>query len=605
MALNLASYSGVPLAEAQFGTLTTTGLAGTSRVGDYSVPVFAPDGTRLTDPNMVIPAGAQVYLGYVPSTVATGAGQQTVTGTQIPLDAAYIANLVAQNKLTQRGQDISLWGKQQDVGLQQQALQAQLAQAQADYAIRKATADRQYTLDAARFGLDRADLLYRQRLSDAQLALQRHQEQLANANFELGQNQFNFNQRNAKAGLEQNALQMLADRKGPQDWVAYNNLLNGLNAPNPQASTTIDPFALLKDLVQQSQIQAPDVPTLASVQGDVPTLAPDPGAAPSWAGATGGYTPSAPTVTGPDLSSYGSGTSPGVVPPKNATTPVSTYSNTGTPWGSGGPTVTANSSVNNPGDNTPGTYGLDHTLVDSLKSGQGQMYTTGRAGPTDISNWDTSNYRVVDPATGREFTGQVPAGYPVWISRLFDGGIVGTRGGGDVPAAVVGDKRKGTTGHEEIAQAEVDPATGRPILRVLNHEQTQVILGKARKGGKKLPKAASGGTYGADLSSPTFTFNTYKPQDLGNQPFYKKLTGATPSREFGSFGATIDNPQLGIYGAPFNISLQRYNQLAPSEQAQTQSLYSQGLGVNWDDILNAARRGAPNGRYSQVAYYGS
>ena len=159
MALNLASYSGVPLAEAQFGTLTTTGLAGTSRVGDYSVPVFAPDGTRLTDPNMVIPAGAQVYLGYVPSTVATGAGQQTVTGTQIPLDAAYIANLVAQNKLTQRGQDISLWGKQQDVGLQQQALQAQLAQAQADYAIRKATADRQYTLDAARFGLDRADLL--------------------------------------------------------------------------------------------------------------------------------------------------------------------------------------------------------------------------------------------------------------------------------------------------------------------------------------------------------------------------------------------------------------------------------------------------------------
>ena len=104
------------------------------------------------------------------------------------------------------------------------------------------------------------------------------------------------------------------------------------------------------------------------------------------------------------------------------------------------------------------------------------------------------------------------------------------------------------------------------------------------------------GTYGGETNQPYIVTNTYSPQVLGNQPFYQKLLGNAPSSEFGAFGARISNPALGIDNAPFNISLQRYNLLRPSEQQQLKGLYEHGLGIPFDDVLAAARAAAPVGR---------
>lgn len=109
-----------------------------------------------------------------------------------------------------------------------------------------------------------------------------------------------------------------------------------------------------------------------------------------------------------------------------------------------------------------------------------------------------------------------------------------------------------------------------------------------------VPDAA--GSYGTVNTQPYNVINKYDPQTLGSQPFVQKILGNMPGRQFGNFGASLDNPSLGIQGMPFNISMQRYNLLAPSEQQQLKSLYEQGLGTSFDDVLAAAQASAPVGR---------
>ncbi len=66
----------------------------------------------------------------------------------------------------------------------------------------------------------------------------------------------NASQRGQLASAQQAAIQMLADRTGPQNAVAYQRALAGLSGPGPnQGQATIDPLALLRDFYQPASIE--------------------------------------------------------------------------------------------------------------------------------------------------------------------------------------------------------------------------------------------------------------------------------------------------------------------------------------------------------------
>ena len=102
----------------------------------------------------------------------------------------------------------------------------------------------------------------------------------------------------------------------------------------------------------------------------------------------------------------------------------------------------------------------------------------------------------------------------------------------------------------------------------------------------------------------TPTYTQYTPEQLGNQPFIQKLRGERPAEQFGGFGASLSNPSLGIDNMPSSINLQTYMSLLPSERDQTSSLYQQGLGVDFRDLLEQSRRASPFGVSFGAARYG-
>ena len=113
----------------------------------------------------------------------------------------------------------------------------------------------------------------------------------------------------------------------------------------------------------------------------------------------------------------------------------------------------------------------------------------------------------------------------------------------------------------------------------------------------------SAGTYGAG-NPYTFQFNQYDPATLGSQPFIKKLQGTQEANEFQGFGAQLSNPSLGLSNIPWAVNLKTLLRMNPSEQDQTASLYKQGLGVDFRDVVEQARRAAPIGTNFGVAGYG-
>lgn len=238
-----------------------------------SVQVKGPGGWRPLEPGETIPSGAQfrVYTdtkGQLTGTPPPSPGTQspnaveTTTGQDLAWQNHQIAMdlLAAQDRL--RGLE------QEDVRLQQEA---ERFNAQQEQLHQQAMA--QFELDAARIGIEAAQVQLNARLADIEAeanaarlnfdqrrAVVDAQLEDARINLQAAQtrameerlaSQFNFDQRATKAELEQNIMRMLADRSGPQDWTKYNDLLNNLNRANPIASTTIDPFSLLSNLVQE------------------------------------------------------------------------------------------------------------------------------------------------------------------------------------------------------------------------------------------------------------------------------------------------------------------------------------------------------------------
>jgi hypothetical protein len=82
------------------------------------------------------------------------------------------------------------------------------------------------------------------------------------------------------------------------------------------------------------------------------------------------------------------------------------------------------------------------------------------------------------------------------------------------------------------------------------------------------------------------------------------LRGHRAGGQFGSFGATLANPRLGVAGVPTNINLQGLAQMDSSQQQAAAALYNQGLGVDFNDILGRAQKSALATKAATAKRYG-
>lgn len=104
-------------------------------------------------------------------------------------------------------------------------------------------------------------------------------------------------------------------------------------------------------------------------------------------------------------------------------------------------------------------------------------------------------------------------------------------------------------------------------------------------------------------------FGTFSPQQLVDSPLVKKLTGGQDvdlwQRYGGNGTMTLPGTQQNL---PGTINMAAFARMAPSERGMTQALYETpramgGLGLDWNDILQASTRAAPLGaRFSNAGY---
>lgn len=483
------------------------------------------------------------------------AGTELLTGTQVPLDAAYLLDVLGNLKLGERGQTL---------GYNESLL---------NYYARREEAERQYEVDVQQLGLQAADLRFRERNADAVNELQRRSGV-------VDQESLNYTQRAGLADRKLGVSQMLSDRSGPRDWVKYDSLLDMLDAPTPERSTTLDPFKFLEGLVREVDVFNEKLPSVQS--GYAPTFSQ------AGQGARQSLVPSWLLQQPGGIAEMGGGGSGGMVPQSTVQQPRPVGAEQ---WSPGGAQPAQN--VNLGGDTA--FSGVRNEDVANIQRGGGALMTTGTAGPTwgnRFEGWQVSN-----PSTGQVYgpDDEIGAGMPIWMQRLFRGGEAK-----NPPMALTGDgPGKRMNEDTELAMALLDEA-GQPVLKVLNPEQTKKVV---RSGKVKPKRAASGGTYGTGNTDPTMTFNQYGSGALGNQSFIRRLFGSGgPS--FKGLGAELTNPQIGVTDAPALLNLQNYRDLDVTGKEATEELYNTGLEVDFRDLLERSRRAAPWGKTFAPAGYG-
>lgn len=486
------------------------------------------------------------------------AGTEVVNGTQLPLDAAYILNLLAGNKLTERGQTLGY------------------NEALLNYYSRRQDAEQAWETDKARLGLDQANLNFQQRNADAQ-------NELTRQGGVLGRDDLNFRQRSDLAGKKLGVVDMLNSRRGPSNWVRYDSLLEGLDPPKPERSATIDPFSLLDGLVKESDaFSQPNASVNQPYSGGM-------GAMPnSQANQTPDWLLQQPKGMGFE-GGQGDGGGGRFTPGGN---PQPMISNWGTPG----------YATNRPATNVTGLAGNDifsgvrNEDVAGLTSGQSALKYTGTGGSS--RGGDYTNFRVFDPSTGKQYGAddEIAGGTALWMTRLGRGGQMA----GEMPMALVGDGTgKALNPDTEMAMALLDEA-GNPVLKVLNPEKTR----KAMRKGMRPKRAASGGTYGGANTTPTVEVTDYGKEALGGQGFISRLFSGRRAPAFRGLGAELSNDKIGINNAPSLLNLQAYRNLAPSQKDATAELYESGLDVDMRDILERSQRAAPWGKSFATAGYG-
>lgn len=488
---------------------------------------------------------------------------QVVTGAGINNDALNWLNSLGAYDLGDRRLALDTRGQQDQMTL-----------ALMDFYQRAQDSDKQYALDRDQLGLQAADLRRQQRLDAATADL--NDRMLA-----LDTERSNFQQRDSAASKKLQIVDMLSSRTGPQDWVKYNSMINQLSPPDPARSQAIDVFSILDGLVKESEVRKPGL--RQDMMGD---LGYQQSAAP-----TGSSTPQSwQELFGQVQSSYGN-TAQNVQPAYSPQQPTTYQPTNSFDW--------SQPKTNNPPTSmTPEALaeqwysGVPNSQVANIGSGQGALVTTGGAGPSygrDYKGWNVYN-----PATQSLFgpDDEIGANTALWLQRLGMGGSVK---GGNVAMALTGDGTgKKPNKDSEIAVASVEK--GKPRLDVLNPKQTKKAMKKV-----KPKRMATGGTLYP--SGSTVNVNQYSPETLGSQPFIQKLRGKMPANQFQALGGQLSNPEIGVENMPWAINLKTFNALNPTEQQASAELYETGLGVNFNDLYEQARRAAPFGRMSGPTRY--
>lgn len=591
---------------------------------------------------------------------------QTVIGTSLPTDAAYIANMAANNNLTARGQDVSMRG--QDI--QVMGLLAQFEQ-QGQQALQE------YYNNVAQFGLDKARSIYEQRLAKATVDLQ--------AATTGGQ------QRLGAGQLKLDTMKALADRSGPQNWVGYDYMLGGLGQPTGQR---VDPFSWADSVVDPrfndpnhdwagnladeslfSGLQGPRQAVTGGMPSSLTSM--KPGSVTPWQYQL--QQSSAP------LSAPGAG-APAAYPPGSINadrTPNSAV------FGQA-PKPAYNISGQAPEDIFSGVRNQD---VAGLTPGQRALLTTGTAGPSKAS--DYVGFNVYEPGSNRQYGADesIAGGLPIWLQRLAGGGpmtdraaIVGEGASAenlgqhgeiilnptgapidvikndDAKRALSGgylDKLKGYAGgtviddpryyakdaagqgvqitHTQGADGGWNGyyADGTPAYQAVGNDPAYAWARASRPssrpgitpgpgaanvqsygdpvfgagaGGGGLAGAAASATdaTGGDWGMPdTPDYIKYDPATIGQQPFIQALIrGQRGGGSFAGLGSSLGNPKLGVSNIPTNINVQGFRDMDSSQRQAAGSLYSQGLGVDFGDITGRAEKAAPRGVTTGRKRYG-
>jgi len=221
---------------------------GWSNSDDYALGVWDANGVRVP-PGTPIPPGEYVSVGgpapgRPPAPSPSIPAQTAAANNTLALSGATANNAqaAAATKNAQTAADTLTATTQRNAQLHDEFL--------ANLGLTKQQIDNQYNKDVASLGIEKATLLLQSRTAAATVASQQ-------ANFLLSQNQFNAQQRQEMGRQTLDALKMLADRNGPQDWTRWDYMSAGENSPTPTSSKTYSPLEMIQSQYQPSNIAAP------------------------------------------------------------------------------------------------------------------------------------------------------------------------------------------------------------------------------------------------------------------------------------------------------------------------------------------------------------
>jgi hypothetical protein len=139
----------------------------------------------------------------------------------------------------------------------------------------------------------------------------------------------------------------------------------------------------------------------------------------------------------------------------------------------------------------------------------------------------------------------------------------------------------------------------------LNRWRTGIAAIDAANPGEWLNDAAPPEGWGFHLGGFVTGDNVYSPEDLANMPVVQKLRGDWRGmQDIGTGNQVASAKYLGLKNLPTEINIANWNQLSENEKGLVQSMYSQGLQWDWNDIVQRGINRAPMGQRFGPSRYG-
>lgn len=409
-------------------------------------------------------------------------------------------------------------------------------------------AERNYQLDLRRFGLDEAELRFQQRLAEASLKLE--------------------------------SMALLSSQRGPENYLAYNHTLNGLDAPE---GTAADPFNLAGGLggdgggTNLLETTFPDgskgfvnLMTGGISGGSTGDAGRASGVMPS---AAAGSTPApAPAQSGPAAAP----TQP-VPQPPSQTGSAPNWQQEAQRLAGLGYNIPTGSQYQWPGAVTSGP--VTRAAQPAASVAPMPVRAPGIAVPPAPIAAAVPDMGAIERPPPIRYSGDAVEP-PRPLPRYAEGGA--QQGG----MAIVGDAPEGESGGHPELVVSAGPFAVMPFD------------GEMPEGIRKM---ATGGIEG---------FQTFNPQQIASAPFMKKLTGQMDPGAWGNFAGNTTLPGTNTQFNPFDLNLASWTRMAPSEQGMAQGTIETprrmgGLGLDFADVIANMLRGAPRGRGAPMsAAYG-